>query len=140
MQRQVFINLPVHDLERSRLFFSSLGFQFEPRFTTENAACLVVAENVFVMLLVEEFFRCFTRKGACDTGRHNEVSFSLSCDSREQVDELVSKAELAGARVPRDPEDRGFMYGHAFEDCDGHLWELIYLSPAPAAAVATEAA
>jgi predicted lactoylglutathione lyase len=127
MARQVFVNLPVKDVARSREFFALLGFLFEPRFSTENAACLIVNETTFVMLLAEPFFQTFTKKQLCDATRNTEVLLCLSCESRAQVDETVASAIAAGGSIPREPEDRGFMYGHAFEDPDGHIWELIFM-------------
>jgi predicted lactoylglutathione lyase len=125
--KQIFVNLPVKELQRSVAFFTRLGFKFEPRFTDENATCMIVGENIFVMLLVERFFKTFTTKELCDTTKSTEVLVCLSCDSRAQVDELVAKAVAAGGAAPRTPQDHGFMYGHGFEDLDGHIWELVYM-------------
>jgi predicted lactoylglutathione lyase len=127
MAKQIFVNLPVKELQRSVAFFTRLGFKFEPRFTDENATCMIVGENIFVMLLVERFFKTFTSKELCDTTKSTEVLVCLSCDSRAQVDELVAKAVAAGGAAPRTPQDHGFMYGHGFEDLDGHIWELVYM-------------
>lgn len=129
MNRQLFVNLPVSDLERSKAFFAALGFGFEPKFTDENAACMIVGDNVHVMLLVERFFRTFTRKALCDAKTSTEVLVALSCDSRAEVDRLVDQAVAAGGRIARDPEDHGFMYERAFEDLDGHIWEAFYMEP-----------
>jgi uncharacterized protein len=125
--RQTYVNLPIKDVERSRAFFAQLGFAFEPRFSTENAACMIINESTFVMLLAEPFFRTFTNKQLCDATSCTEVSICLSCESRAEVDGIVALAVAAGASIPREPEDRGFMYGQAFEDPDGHLWELIFM-------------
>ena len=127
MARQIFVNLPVKDLPRSVAFFTALGFSFNPQFTNENATCMIVDENIFVMLLVEPFFQGFIKKSICDAHKSTEVLVCLSCESRAEVDELVTKAVAAGGTIPRDPEDHGFMYGHAFEDPDGHIWELVYM-------------
>jgi uncharacterized protein len=132
MTRQIYVNLPVKDLERSKTFFTALGFGFESKFTDANAVCMTVAENIFVMLLAEPFFKTFTKKEVCDAKRSTEVLLCLTCESREQVDQLVLKATAAGATIPRKPEDHGFMYGHAFEDLDGHIWELLYMEPSAA--------
>jgi predicted lactoylglutathione lyase len=133
MPRQIYVNLPVKDLERTKTFFMALGFGFESKFTDANAACMTVAENIFVMLLAEPFFKTFTKKDLCDAKRNTEVLLCLTCDSRAQVDDLVARATAAGGTIPRKPEEHGFMYGHAFEDLDGHIWELIYMEPnAPA--------
>ena len=129
MARQIFVNLPVKDLPRSVAFFTALGFSFNPQFTNENATCMIVDENIFVMLLVEPFFQGFIKKEICDARKSTEVLVCLSCESRTEVDELVAKAVAAGGTIPRAPEDHGFMYGHAFEDPDGHIWELVYMVP-----------
>ena len=127
MAKQIFVNLAVKDLERSVSFFSKLGFSFDPKFTDKNATCMIVGDDIFVMLLVERFFKTFTTKGLCDATKSTEVLVGLSCDSRSQVDELVAKALSAGATAPREPQDHGFMYGHGFDDLDGHIWELFYM-------------
>ena len=129
MSKQIYVNLPVKDLQRSVAFFSRLGFSFEPRFTDENATCMIVGDNIFVMLLVETVFKTFTTKELCDTTKSTEVLVCISCDSRAQVDTLVAQAVSAGGTAPRKPQDHGFMYGHGFEDLDGHIWELIYMEP-----------
>ena len=127
MARQVFINLPVKDLAKSQVFFESLGFGFKQKFTNDVAACLVVDDNISVMLVTHDHFRKFTRKKICDAQKNTEVLLCLSCQSRSEVDDLVLKAVRAGGSIPRKPEDHGFMYGHAFEDPDGHIWELIFM-------------
>jgi uncharacterized protein len=129
MPRQIYVNLAVRDLERSKRFFSSLGFGFEPKFTDRNAACMVVSDNIFVMFLSEPFFGTFTSKALCDATKSTEVLVCLTCGSRPEVDDLVAKAVAAGGKTPRAPQDHGFMYGHAFEDPDGHIWELVYMEP-----------
>jgi uncharacterized protein len=129
MATQIFVNLAVKDLERSVEFFGKLGYAFDPRFTDDNATCMIVADNIFVMLLVESFFRTFTDKPLCDARCCTEVLVCLSCDSRQAVDELVAKAVAAGATTPRAPKDYGFMYQHGFEDIDGHIWELVWMQP-----------
>ncbi|WP_309625425.1 VOC family protein [Methylibium sp.] len=129
MATQIFVNLPVKDLPRSVAFFTRLGFTFNPRFTDHNATCMIVGENIFVMLLVESFFKTFTKKALCDATRSTEVLVCLSCESRAQVDERVAQALAAGGAAPNEAKDHGFMYQHGFEDLDGHLWELIYMEP-----------
>jgi predicted lactoylglutathione lyase len=131
--RQIFVNLPVKDLPRSVAFFTALGFSFNPQFTNDDATCMIVDENIFVMLLVEPFFRTFIDKALCDARTSTEVLVCLSCDSRAEVDELVAKAVAAGGTTPRPPQDYGFMYSHAFEDPDSHIWELVYMEPQAAA-------
>ncbi len=129
MAAQIFVNLPVTDLKKSVEFFTKLGFTFDPKFTDENATCMIVGENIFVMLLVESFFKTFTDKEICDARKCTEVLVCLSSESRGKVDDLVSKAVAAGGTAPRKSQDHGFMYQHGFEDLDGHIWELIYMEP-----------
>jgi len=132
MNRQIYVNLPVQDLDRSKTFFTRLGFAFNAEFTNAQAACMVVSESIYVMLLTQEFFQGFTHKPVADAGKSTEVLVCLSCDSRDEVDELVAKAVAAGGTAPRAPQDHGFMYGHGFEDPDGHIWELVHMSGTPA--------
>ena len=127
MTTQIFVNLPVKDLDQSVEFFTRLGFKFNPQFTDENASCMIIGEDIFVMLLVEKFFKTFTPKDISDANTSTEVIVALSADSREKVDELVNTALLAGAKTSREPEDLGWMYGRAFQDLDGHLWEVGYM-------------
>jgi predicted lactoylglutathione lyase len=129
MAAQIFVNMPVKSLQRSMAFFTSLGFKFNPQFTDENATCMIVGDNIFVMLLVESFFKTFTRKAICDATKSTEVLVCLSCESRAKVDELVAQARAAGGAVPNPSKDHGFMYGHGFDDLDGHIWELVYMEP-----------
>lgn len=132
MNKQIFVNLPVKDLEKSRQFFAALGFTFNPQFSDENAACMVIQDgSIYAMLLVEAFFKSFTDKPIVQAHEATEVLTCLSCESRAEVDELVAKAVAAGAKVPRAPQDHGFMYAHGFEDLDGHLWELVFMVEMP---------
>jgi predicted lactoylglutathione lyase len=131
MARQIYVNLPVRDLERSKGFFSRLGFGFEPKFSDENAACMIVEDNIHVMLLTEPFFKTFTRKALCDATKSTEVLVCLSCDSDAEVNQLVAKASASGGKAAREPKDHGFMYEHAFEDPDGHVWELVHMRNQP---------
>jgi predicted lactoylglutathione lyase len=131
MAREIYVNLPVRDLERSKGFFSRLGFGFEPKFSDENAACMIVEDNIHVMLLTEPFFKTFTRKALCDATKSTEVLVCLSCDSDAEVNELVAKASASGGKAAREPKDHGFMYEHAFEDPDGHIWELVHMRNQP---------
>lgn len=128
MNKQIFVNLPVKDLERSKAFFSCLGFTFNAQFTNEQGACMIVSDDIYVMLLAEKFFQTFTTKRVANAREVTEVLTCLSCESRAQVDELVAKAISAGGTAPRAPQDHGFMYGHGFEDPDGHIWELVHMS------------
>ncbi len=127
--RRMFVNLPVRDLERAKAFFGGLGFTFDPRFTDEKAACMVVSEQGYVMLLQERFFRTFTRRELCDTTRQNEGLVALSCESRAEVDRLLGAALAAGGVEVHPPTDHGFMYGRAFFDLDGHHWEVLWMDP-----------
>ncbi|MCD9028040.1 VOC family protein [Luteimonas sp. BDR2-5] len=129
---QIYVNLPVEDLDRSVRFFTALGFAFNPVFTNENATCMIVGDDIFVMLLVKPYFQTFTTKRVCERDRI-EVIVCLSQDSRAAIDAMVERARAAGGRVPGDPVDHGFMYQHAFEDPDGHLWELVHMDAAPPA-------
>lgn len=132
MHKQIFVNLAVADLPRSKAFFESLGLTFNPQFTNDQGACLVLGDNIFAMLLVKEFFKGFTGKPLVDPREATEVLLCLSCDSRAEVDAIVAKAVAAGGTAPRAPQDHGFMYGHGFEDLDGHIWELGYMDMAAA--------
>lgn len=129
MARQLFINLPVKDLNRSVEFFTKLGYTFNPQFTDENATCMIVSDTIYVMLLTEEYFRTFMPKEVCDTSRYAEVLVALSAESREAVDEMVRKAVAAGGSTYAEPQDHGFMYQHGFQDPDGHIWELVWMDP-----------
>jgi uncharacterized protein len=131
MARKIFVNLPVRDLDRSKAFFTALGFSVNPQFTNDKGACIVISEDIHVMLLTVPFFQTFTKKPVAD-GTNTEVLVCLSCDSREEVDALVKKALAAGGRTPNPPQDHGFMYGHGFEDPDGHGWELMWMDMAAA--------
>jgi predicted lactoylglutathione lyase len=111
-------------------FFKALGFDFNKQFTGETAACLVIEENIFAMLLTEAYFKTFTPKTLCDAKQSTEVLLALSCDSRAQVDTLIEKVLAAGGRIARPAADHGFMYERAFEDLDGHIWELVYMDMA----------
>jgi uncharacterized protein len=127
MATKIFVNLPVKDLGRSVEFFSKLGFGFNQQFTDEKGTCMVVGEDIYVMLLLEEFFRTFTKKQVLDATKGTEVILALSADTRDRVDELVNLATGAGGTVPNHKQDHGFMYGWGFQDPDGHLWEVIYM-------------
>lgn len=127
MATQIFVNLPVKDLNKSIDFFTKLGFTFNPHFTDENATCMIIGDNIFAMLLVEKFFKTFTKKEIADAGKSTEVILALSVDSRENVDDMVQKAIAAGGSAPNDKQDHGWMYGHGFQDVDGHLWEVLYM-------------
>jgi uncharacterized protein len=125
--KQIFVNLPVKDLGKTIEFFKKLGFEFNPQFTDEKATCMVVNENIFVMLLVEKFFKTFTQKEICDTTKNTEVIIALSTENREKVDQMLENVIKAGGKESRKPQDHGWMYGRSFEDLDGHIWEIIYM-------------
>jgi predicted lactoylglutathione lyase len=127
MTRQIFVNLPVKNLNQSIDFFTRLGFTFNPQFTDKNATCMIVDENIFVMLLVEKYFKTFMPKEICDTSKSAEVLVALSFDSRAEVDAMVAKAIAAGGSTYKEPNDMGFMYQHGFQDLDGHLWEIFFM-------------
>jgi len=128
--KQIFVNLAVKNLEKSKAFFAALGYTFNEKFTDANAACMVIQEgSIHAMLLVEDFFKTFTDKSLTDTSKSTEVLLCLSCENRAEVDEMVAKAVATGGTVPRKPQDYGFMYSHGFQDLDGHLWELVYMDP-----------
>jgi predicted lactoylglutathione lyase len=127
MTTKIFVNLPVRDLNKTVEFFTKLGFKFNPQFSNENATCMIVAEDIFVMLLIEKFFKTFTKKEISDTTQNTEVILALSAESREKVDKMINKALEAGGRESRELQDHGWMYGRSFEDINGHLWEIIYM-------------
>ncbi|CAM2886144.1 VOC family protein [Rariglobus hedericola] len=129
MNKQIFLNVPVADLSRSRTFFTALGFSLNPQFTDDTAACVVISEAISVMLLTHDKFRQFTPKAICDTSQAVEALFCLTCESRQEVDDLVAKALAAGGTTHDKPEDFGFMYMHSFVDPDGHGWGLIHTKP-----------
>ncbi|MBT1004105.1 VOC family protein [Paenarthrobacter sp. DKR-5] len=130
MSREIFVNLPVKDLDASITFFTQLGFEFNPAFTNEKATCMIVGDGIFVMLLVRDFFQTFTRKPVAEAANGTEVILALSADSREEVDEMVAKALAAGGAESNPASEQPGMYGGSFQDPDGHLWEVIYMDPA----------
>ena len=126
------MNLPVRDLERSKAFFSKLGFELDPRFTGDNAACMVIGGGACAMLLTEPFFKTFTERAICDTTTHIEALFTVSCESRAEVDELVKIAVDNGGTRAGEPQDHGFMYDWGFYDLDGHGWGVAWMDPSAA--------
>ena len=127
MAIKIFVNLPVEDLNRSVEFFTKLGFSFDEQYTDETATCMIVSDDIFVMLLTKEKFQTFTPKQICDAGKFTEVLVCLSLESRANVEEMVAKAVAAGGSTYNEPQDHHFMYAHGFQDLDGHIWELIYM-------------
>jgi uncharacterized protein len=129
MATKIFVNLPVKNLDRSVEFFTKLGFGFNAQFTDETAACMIVSDDIFVMLLTEDKFKTFTPKEICDATKTTEVLVCLSSQSREEVDEMVRKAIAAGGTTYNEPQDHGSMYFHWFQDLDGHIWEIMFMEP-----------
>jgi uncharacterized protein len=128
MSKQIFVNLPIKDMGKTKEFFNILGFSFNPRFSDENALCMVVGENIYAMLLAEKFFGGFIPgKEICDTGKNIEVLVAIDAESREAVDEMIKKAENSGGKEYREAQDNGWMYSRAFEDLDSHVWEVMYM-------------
>jgi uncharacterized protein len=124
---KLFANLPVKDLDKTIKFFTHLGFTFNPQFTDENATCMNIGNDSFVMLLVEKFFKKFINKEICDTTKYTEVILALSANNREQVDNMITKAIEAGGKEYMKSQDYGWMYHRSFEDINGHIWELVYM-------------
>ena len=124
----IFVNLHVKDVKKSITFFTGLGFEFNDQFTDEKAACLIIGENMFAMLLTEEYFKSFTKKEVNDTDKYAQVIIALSAESREKVDEIVNSAFKLGAKRYAEPVDHGFMYQWGFQDLDGHIWEIAYMN------------
>ena len=127
MPRNLYVNLPVQDLDRTVDFFAGLGFSFNPQFTSENGAALVINDNTSVMLLVESYFATFTKKPVADAKAVTETLLALSCDSRDAVDAFIAKALEAGGSEYAEPKDYGFMYQRGLADLDGHQWEVFYM-------------
>lgn len=127
MATQIFVNLSVEDLDRSVAFFTKLGYTFNPKFTNEKATCMIISDTIYVMLLTRSFFQTFTKKEIVDAHKAVEGIICLSADSKEAVDEMVNKAQSAGATIPNPASDYGFMYQHSFEDLDGHHWEFVWM-------------
>ena len=129
MSTRIFVNLPVKDLKQSIEFFTKLGYTFNPQFTDETATCMIISDDIFTMLLTHDKFKTFTPKEICDATKSTEVLVCLSAESRGKVDDMVRQAVAAGGTTYSQPQDHGFMYGHGFQDLDGHIWELIYMEP-----------
>ncbi len=125
--QNIFINLPVKDLKKSTNFFKALGFAFNLQFTTEDTASMIISDNIFALLMLEERFKAFSKKEFVDTTTSAQAIFCLSAESRDQVNDLVNQALLSGGKSSSDPQDHGFMYVWGFQDVDGHLWEVAYM-------------
>ncbi|MFF3858220.1 VOC family protein [Streptomyces sp. NPDC002209] len=130
MPTMIFVNLPVKDIDAAKAFWGKLGYSFNPRFSDENTGCLVISDTIFAMLMTEARFKDFATKEVADATKSTEVMLALSADSREKVDEVVDAALAAGGTEPRPAQDLGFMYGRAFEDLEGHVWEYVWMDPA----------
>lgn len=130
MATKVFINLPVKDLEKSKTFFQGLGYSFNPQFSDEKAACMIVSDSIFVQLLKEDYFKTFTKKEVSDAKKSTEVLIALDARSREEVQQTVAKAKELGGTIYAEPADHGWMYQHSFADLDGHQWEIGYMDMA----------
>lgn len=130
MATKIFVNLAVKDLQKSIAFFTRLGFSFNAQFTDDTATCMIVGDDIFVMLLTESKFKTFTPKQLCDATKSTEVLVCLSAESREKVDDMIRRAVAAGGTTYNKPQDHGFMYAHGFQDLDGHIWEIMWMDPA----------
>ncbi|MFD5716983.1 VOC family protein [Streptomyces sp. NPDC127036] len=130
--RNLFVNLPVADLERSKAFFAGLGFGFNPLFADETSACMLVGENAFVMLLSREKFAQFAKLPLADPTTHTLALHCFSVSSREEVDKVSAAALETGATKADDAEDYGFMYSRSFFDLDGHGWQVMWMDPTAA--------
>lgn len=128
----IFVNLPVSDLDASTQFYTSVGYSINPLFTDENAACIVMSEAIYVMLLTKPFFSSFTDKQLIDAKSDVQVLNAIGLDSRADVDEWAEKALAAGGAEPRPAQDYGFMYSRDIEDPDGHVWEPMWMDPSAA--------
>jgi predicted lactoylglutathione lyase len=130
MGKQIFVNLPVRDVEKAKAFHVALGHTINPKFTDANAACVVVSDSIHFMLLKDEYFRTFTDKAICDTASHVEVLVALAADSRADVDATMAKALASGGTEAGSARDYGFMYQRSFRDPDGHTFEIFYMNEA----------
>lgn len=130
MPTKIFVNLPVKDLDASKAFFGKLGYSFNPQFTDQNAACMVISDDIYSMLLTREYFSGFTKKEIADASKTTEVLVALSLETRERVDEIVDTALANGATVAKEATDHGFMYVRSVHDLDGHIWEFFWMDPA----------
>ncbi|MCI0600502.1 MAG: hypothetical protein L0Y50_00100 [Beijerinckiaceae bacterium] len=129
---KIFVNLPVIDLDKSMAFFNAIGFSFNPQFSDKTAACMVMSEDIYAMLLTHPKIKQFTSKEIADARKTAEVITALAVESKAKVHELADKAIAAGAKEPRPPQDYGFMFARSFEDPDGHIWEVFWMDPAHA--------
>ena len=135
MSKLIFVNLPVTDLKRATAFYEAMGATRNPQFSDDTASCMVFSETIYAMLLTHDKFRQFTPKAIADARKVSEVLIAISADSRNGVDALVDKANLAGGKADPSPkQDHGFMYSRSLEDLDGHIWEVVWMDVAAATA------
>ncbi|HEY1078338.1 MAG TPA: VOC family protein [Fontimonas sp.] len=129
MSKKIFVNLPVADLPKSMAFFKALGYSFNPQFTDDTAACMVISEDIYAMLLTHAKFKSFIPNAIADARKTTQVLIALNFDSREEVAAMVAKAVAAGGNTYSEPQDHGFMLQHGFQDLDGHIWEIFWMDP-----------
>lgn len=129
MNKNIFVNLPVKDLDKSKAFFTGLGYTFNPQFTDETAACMVISENIYAMLMTHARFTDFTPKAIADSVKTTEVLIALSCESKDEVATIADAAIAAGATEAKPPQDYGFMVVRSVNDLDGHIWEYVWMDP-----------
>ncbi|MFD7815125.1 VOC family protein [Streptomyces sp. NPDC059785] len=129
-QQMIFVNLPVNDVATTRKFFTELGYTINPQFSTDDCACVVISDTIIAMMLSKQHYANFTKKRIADAATTSEVLLCLSAESREKVDELVDRAISAGGSATGETQDQGFMYGRAFDDPNGHTWEVMWMDPA----------
>ncbi|HZX20429.1 MAG TPA: VOC family protein [archaeon] len=128
MSRQIFVNLAVTDLKKTIKFFTALGFKFNPKFTDKNATCMLIGKDSFAMLLVKKFFKGFIPGKKIADRKSAEVLLAISVKNRKEVDKMVNKAIKVGGKEYRKASDYGWMYSRAFQDLDGHIWEVFYMN------------
>lgn len=132
MHKQIIVTMAVRDLDKSRAFFSALGYTFDPTFSHQQAALMVITEgSISAMLMSEAFFSSFHSRQITNTQEAVEMWLCLSCESREEVDSLVARAVALGASATGEPDEHGFMYGHGFTDLDGHAWQFTHMGGMP---------
>ncbi|MCZ9349150.1 VOC family protein [Streptomyces mutabilis] len=129
-QQMIFVNLATNDLDASKKFFTGLGYEINAQFSDDTTASIPISETIVVMVHTPEKYRQFTKKDIVDSTKSSEVLIALSAESRAKVDELVDKAVAAGGSVSGETQDHGFMYGRAFDDIDGHTFEVVWMDPA----------
>ena len=129
MNKNIFVNLPVKDLDRSKAYFAKLGYTFNAQFTDETAACMVISENIYAMLITHARFADFTVKAIADSTKTTEVLVALSCESKDEVAKIADAAIAAGASEAKPPQDYGFMVVRSLNDLDGHIWEYLWMDP-----------